>query len=71
MWGLPETGVEPMAPAWAGGFLTTGLQGSLTMSSFSQLFPRPGGDRPSKSDRAFDTGIFMGKKQEDPSPGRM
>ena len=53
MWGLPETGVEPMAPAWAGGFLTTGPQGSLTMSSFNQSFPRPGGDRPSKSDRAF------------------
>ena len=28
MWNLPRPGIEPMSPALAGGFLTTGPQGS-------------------------------------------
>ena len=30
MWDLPRPGIEPMSPAWAGGFLTTALPGKST-----------------------------------------
>ena len=38
MWDLPGLGIEPVAPALAGGFLTTGPLGkSLSQYSFQSL----------------------------------
>ena len=35
MWNLPELGIEPMSPALAGGFLTTGPPGKSVQTSFN------------------------------------
>ena len=44
MWDLPGPGSEPVSPAWAGGFLTTGLPGSPSdpLSAPLDLLPLPG-----------------------------
>ena len=46
MWDLPGPGIEPMFPALAGGFLTTGPPGQfpffLWKALYSLSFPKPG-----------------------------
>ena len=41
MWDLPRPGIEPMSPALAGGFLTTGPPGKSSHSLFDE-YPNPG-----------------------------
>ena len=36
MWDLPKSGVEPMSPAFAGGFLSTGIRGIKMEGSLFQ-----------------------------------
>ena len=45
LWDLPRPGIEPVSPALAGGFLTTGPPGKSTLVTFDVLFWRPQGEQ--------------------------
>ena len=38
MWDLAGPGLEPVSPAWAGGFLTTGPPGKSLVSYLETIF---------------------------------
>ena len=73
MWDLPGPGIEPMFPALAGRFLTTGPPGKfpffLRKALYSLFFPKPGAHRSHLE--ATDGGTVIELKTTSFGVGRM
>ena len=69
MWDLPGPGLEPVTPALAAGFLTTGPPGKSTFKYFNTLLPfRQEGSLPPPRNLLFRIHLLLGHTFRIPRP---